>query len=327
MGEKICQESRGIILDEADNWKVVCYSFSKFFNYIEGHAAKIDYSKAEVQEKLDGSLMSLFFYKDQWHVASSGLPDASGSYQKDNPRTFKDLFWALYEKLGYVCPDPEDQNKSFAFEMWTMSNKIICQYDQPYLALIGVRDLDTLQELDPQPFAQKYNWYSAKTYPMKDLGQIIGVGASLNPAMNEGFVVVQKVPGELNFRRVKIKSPAYVALAHLRSSLSSSEYMSVAHRRMIEIIQTNESQEFLNYFPEYSGLYTEVSEKITKKVKELEIYYESVKNIETQKNFAIQVKDHPLSGLLFGMRGGKYLTFKQGLLSLPADKLEKILGY
>src|ERR1017187_2830704 len=58
--EPIVQEARGIILDESDNWKVVCYTFRKFHNHGESLAAKIDWSNAVVQTKEDGSLMQCF---------------------------------------------------------------------------------------------------------------------------------------------------------------------------------------------------------------------------------------------------------------------------
>ena len=56
MSKKICQEARGIIFDE-ETLKPVCVPYFKFFNYGEEQAAEIDWSTAQVQEKVDGSLM------------------------------------------------------------------------------------------------------------------------------------------------------------------------------------------------------------------------------------------------------------------------------
>src|ERR1019366_8453836 len=78
MNEPIVQQCRGIILDESNDWAVVSYPFDKFFNYGEPNAAKIDWANTRVLEKLDGSLMTLYWYADQWRVASSGTPDAGG---------------------------------------------------------------------------------------------------------------------------------------------------------------------------------------------------------------------------------------------------------
>ena len=56
------QECRGLILDSKDDWRVVKFSFSKFFNWGEKNAADIDWSTARVQAKIDGSLCSCSWY-------------------------------------------------------------------------------------------------------------------------------------------------------------------------------------------------------------------------------------------------------------------------
>ena len=103
MGEIIVQQCRGIILDEDNNWKIVSYPFSKFFNYGEGHASQIDWSTAKVYEKLDGSLMTLYFYQGNWHAQSSGMPDAEGKVNV-NEFTFRELFWQIWSELDYSLP-------------------------------------------------------------------------------------------------------------------------------------------------------------------------------------------------------------------------------
>jgi len=71
-------ESRGIVLDESDNWKIISYPYNKFFNYGEKNAAIIDWSSAKFFEKIDGSFMTLYFYKNKWYISSSSKPDATG---------------------------------------------------------------------------------------------------------------------------------------------------------------------------------------------------------------------------------------------------------
>jgi tRNA splicing ligase len=78
MTEPIVQQCRGLIVDEADDWRIVSRAYDKFFNHGEPNAANIDWATASVEEKLDGSLMMLYHYRDQWRVSSSGLPDAAG---------------------------------------------------------------------------------------------------------------------------------------------------------------------------------------------------------------------------------------------------------
>ena len=111
-GEPLVQECRGIVLDESDGWKVVSRAFDKFFNHGEGHAAPIDWSTARVQEKLDGSLAVMYHYAGEWHVATSGSPDASGVVQKAGDRTagaygdrtFAQYFWETFAAEGGELP-------------------------------------------------------------------------------------------------------------------------------------------------------------------------------------------------------------------------------
>ena len=99
MSSPIVQECRGIILDEADDWNVVARAFDKFFNYGEGHAAEINWQTARVQEKVDGSLCLVFFYKREWHVATTGTPDASGDVNASG-KSFADYFWDTLNECG-----------------------------------------------------------------------------------------------------------------------------------------------------------------------------------------------------------------------------------
>lgn len=55
MGERICQECRGLILRE-DTWEILACPFFKFFNYSEELCAEIDWKSAKVLEKIDGCL-------------------------------------------------------------------------------------------------------------------------------------------------------------------------------------------------------------------------------------------------------------------------------
>src|SRR4051812_48509806 len=60
--EPLVRECRGIVLDEADGWRIVARPFDKFFNLGEQLAAEIDWASARPLEKLDGSLAIVYFY-------------------------------------------------------------------------------------------------------------------------------------------------------------------------------------------------------------------------------------------------------------------------
>ena len=69
--DEITLNMRGTIIDDKGN--VIASAFSKFFNYeevVDQVPVKADY--VYVQEKMDGSLGILFYYQDEWHLATKG---------------------------------------------------------------------------------------------------------------------------------------------------------------------------------------------------------------------------------------------------------------
>jgi len=71
----IVRECRGIILDSKNGWQVVAFPYKKFFNHGEPFASEIDWTTAKIFEKIDGSLASVYWYDQKWHVASSSVPE------------------------------------------------------------------------------------------------------------------------------------------------------------------------------------------------------------------------------------------------------------
>lgn len=59
---------RGLVTDDKGN--VVARPFKKFFNIEEGRFTPTE--KFEVFEKMDGSLGIVFWYNNEWHIATRG---------------------------------------------------------------------------------------------------------------------------------------------------------------------------------------------------------------------------------------------------------------
>src|SRR6478735_10204716 len=58
----ITNECRGLILDMDDNYKIISYPFYRFSDYSEKSDALLDKDSLRFYEKLDGSIISLYFY-------------------------------------------------------------------------------------------------------------------------------------------------------------------------------------------------------------------------------------------------------------------------
>jgi len=260
----IVQECRSLILDQDDNWRVISFPYKKFYNYGEKNAATIDWQSAVVYEKLDGSLATLYWYRGEWWVASTSVPDATGVMQKDGLR-FCDVFWDIWKKSGYSLPD--DHNKCYMFEMLSSKNPIVVRPKKDALILHGCRDLTSLQELDPEPIAQRYQWKCVRKYPLQSLAQVIEAARNLNPFVTEGYVVRDKY-----FNRIKVKSPQHVALSHL--SVRDQRKMNKTH--ILEIVRSNEGDEFLTYYPKFRPLYENMKQFYTTTVSTIETLYRHI---------------------------------------------------
>lgn len=308
----IVREARGIILDKSDNWNVVSYPYLRFFNYGEGGADPIDWSTATVYEKLDGSLIQLYYYDNKWIAASRSLPDAAGEVGGFD-FNFAQLFWKVWKELNYSLP--AHTGRCYMFELMTPYNKVVVNHKQNSLVLHGVRDLCTLQEIDPEEVASYYGWRSPKKYQLNSWDGIVSTFADLSPMWFEGYIV-----RDASFSRVKLKSPAYVALSHLRDGMSK--------RRLLEIIRTNEGDEFLTYFEEFREEYDKLKQKYNNLVAIIKQAYEQAKHLEVQKDFALAIAHVPApgNGVLFSLRAGKINSVEEGLSQVTIQSLERVLG-
>ncbi len=306
--EPLVREARGIILDEADNWRVICMRFIKFFNYGEGHAASIDWHTARVQEKVDGSLMTLYFYDNKWHVATSGSPDASGQVGEWG-FTFADLFWRTFNAMGLPLPENTDWN--YSFELTSQWNRVVVPHKTANLTQIGLFDRVTGNEFvnhnSPYPIV--------RSYALSSVDDILASFAGIDPLSQEGYVVV-----DANFNRVKIKHPGYVALHHLKDGFGP--------RRIVEIIRASEISEVLTYFPEWTEQFNDSQKRYNELVSALENLYSEIKYIPIQKDFALalQARNVAVPAALFQLRAGKIDSVKQHLANMPIQSLMKVLG-
>lgn len=327
MADPLVQLCRGLILDEADDWRVVCHPFDKFFNWGEGHAAGIDWPSAKVQEKLDGSLCSLYWYDGQWHVSTSGSPDASGKVHSTE-MTFKDLFWDTFKSQNLSVPQHKNVDFNFMFELTTPYNRVVVPHKKCSVTLIGIRNRFDGKEVPVGPFRDT-NYPTVRSFPLDTIENICKSFDNIDPLSQEGYVVVDK-----DFHRVKVKHPGYVAIHHLKDGFS--------RRRILDLIRSNEGSEFLTYFPEWQGEHDTIKGAYDTLVSELESDYNrivsSVPPVPTtvlltperakaqyRKDFAQLAMKTRCSSTMFKLLDGKVKTVKEDLKNMGVDHLMDVL--
>jgi hypothetical protein len=182
------------------------------------------------------------------------------------------------------------------------------------LVYIGQRALSgTMREIWDEDQAEIVGWETVKSYPLTTLEACITAADKLRGLDGEGFVV-----RDANFHRVKIKCPQYVALSHLKESLSP--------RTMLEVIRKNESAEFLTYFPELKPVYDSVKAKFDELCEALDAEYLAAKDIEAQRDFALAVKSSRCSGALFSLRAKKVASIREYFTTVTQQAAERAVG-
>ena len=315
----LVRECRGIILDEADDWRVISRAFDKFGNHGEGYAAQIDWSTARVQEKLDGSLCVLSHHNGAWHVATSGSPDASGEVQRAGEheairecsgKTFADYFWETFRAQGGTLHEIAPRF-CLAFELMGPLNRIVVVHEEPSVLLLGVRDRETGREYAPETFQSAVNIEAVRSFPLTTMAEIEASFAAISPLSQEGYVVVDAA-----FNRVKIKHPGYVAIHHAKDGLGP--------RAFAEIARSGEVPEVVLAFPELAPLLEKARADFERLVERTETYYQRIAHYESQKDFAASALTTPCSAALFKMRRGQ--TARDFYRQVPIDRLLEWMG-
>lgn len=315
----LVRECRGLILDESDNWRVVCRTFDKFGNYGEGYAAAIDWPTARVQEKLDGSLIQVYHCRNRWLVATSGSPDASGEVQRAGEHeairertalTFDEHFRDVAAGAGllWYAMDPR---LCYAFELMGPLNRIVVVHERPTIRLIGVRDRETGQEHALKAASLSINVEPVREFPIGSMAEIEASFGVISPLSQEGYVVVDAA-----FNRVKVKHPGYVAIHHAKDGLGP--------RAFAEIARSGEVPEVVLAFPELAPLLEKARADFARLVARTESLYAPIAGIESQRDFAAEAIKTPCSAALFKMRKG--MTAREFYRQVPIDRLIEWMG-
>lgn len=325
------QDCRGLVLEKG-TWKVMSLAFRKFFNSQEGNAAKIDWDTASVLEKLDGTLIQVYWdwHKNTWFAGTTGTAEGEGEVNNKMGTTFNDLFWDTVNNKYTFNECLLNKDLIYVFELTTPYNIVVKPHGESSATILTVRNRETLAELSGKdlemtaislgiPLVKKFDLNA------KDVGTLLRTFEGM-PWSEEGYVVV-----DAEFNRVKIKNPAYLAVHHLKGK--------TAEHNILTIVKTNEIEEFASTFPERKEELLKLKENYDLLTAKLNMVWDELKvrrakNItkEEQKKYAIAVfevcKAHKVenfTGLYFGLGQYKVASVEEFLLNYDDKLLYKIL--
>ncbi len=218
----LVQEARGIIID-VETREVVCWPFRKFGNHNESYADKIDWSTARVLEKVDGSIIKLWYDKraGAWQFSTNGTVRAEQATIDAYPGVrFGDIIKRA-DNYADIKTDTLDKDKTYIFELVSPETKVVINYGTTTLYHIGTRHNVTGVETEEDIGIKK-----PASYPLLSLADCLKAATVLNKSADggreeierEGFVVVDR-----EWHRVKIKSPDYLVQHRLASITAPSK--------------------------------------------------------------------------------------------------------
>lgn len=339
--DPIVRMSRGIVL-EKDTWEIVAYPFYRFFNFEEvlEERNKFNWDKVVSTEKIDGSLMQTFYYKNKWYVSTRSMIGGENRITT-NLYSFKDLFnmaitpFSEEEFYNEISKDWIPGTISFTWELVSPFHQIVTPYKENKLYLIGARylgeDTNNLKKYQELKFEDVYNSFSDKLKSVVKCPKIISLIdengkfrgfeemkklSESGNATDEGFVVVDYSTidnNSMSFPRTKVKNSAYVALHHLRSSIEGEDD-GISYHKILNILFKHEEDEFLAVLPQYKDIFEKVNFKwinfvnymnnvMTNPIfkQMMEMAKDSNKKKEFQKEFALFVKNLDFSDIYFAM--------------------------
>ena len=265
----VVRNCRGIILDKND-FSVACYPFDKFGNYSEHYADKIDWSTAKCQEKLDGSIVKLFWnkYTNEWQWATNGIIDARTA---DCNSILSETFYDIIQKadnLKDIDFDNLDKTKTYIFELTGPENQIVIKYDKIHLYHIGTRSNITGEEFNDNIGIEK-----PKEYPIHNFDDCLKAVEELNKTdivEHEGFVVVDG-----NWNRIKVKNAEYLMMHHL----ANNGQLVTNKSKILELLQSDDfnEEEILKQYPDYKEVFDYYKSEIDRVLKEVDDYIWSVR--------------------------------------------------
>jgi hypothetical protein len=304
--DEYVMECRSLMLDV--NGDVISRAYPRFFNYGQHPdiTGKFEFEGSKIFEKADGSLIRIYWnpYDNRWEIATRGTAFAEGPsnfYATFREAVLDDGFNVTEEEFQHKMNSFGNKNVTYVFEYCSMKNRIVTPYKTPQMVYVtcffnktGEEGNDFFNEFSCHLFEDEFdNVRLIKSFTFESLDKLTDDLSNLQD-LEEGYVCMDK-----NGLRIKMKSSLYMKVHKLRGEGLLTQ------KKIAELVADNEHEEFLIHFPEYKEEFQPYEDGLFGLFTEIELQWDLHHNIESQKDFAIQVKDLPYSALLFSMRKTK----------------------
>ena len=268
MREPIVQEARGLIINMKTK-KVVCHSFNKFFNYDDPNSKPINWNSAKVLDKIDGTLVNLWWDNNEWHWSTNGNIDAFKGITNIKTDTFGNCIiraitnegLAYDEFLSYFKP-----GYTYIFELVTPANILVVKSNEDKLYYLSCRNMITGKE----EIKTVLPVIAPKQYHFNNIKEVIEAANKFSD-QHEGYVVVDN-----NYNRVKVKGQEFLKSFYINNFQLSK------HQLMDILLQKEVYNEFIKTFPQYIPALKDLEDKWNAINLEIKRANDELKRIESE---------------------------------------------
>ena len=318
--EQIVRECRALILTR--DFQVLSRTFDRFFNLGEDpQSTRFSIAQSQVFEKLDGSLLSVYHDGREWCVQSRSMAHAEG--ETASGKTFREVFDLCLlntpAETFQQFTSHLNENYTYIFEMVSPENRVVKSYGSSRsIYLLGIRDKSSGEFLSQDVCDLIAEWDLGVPRPRRyEFGTVQEVLDSMPglPVLDEGYIAVIETPGQDPWY-LKIKNPAYLAVANLRMNGA------ISGKRVITLVVGNDHEEYLGYFPEDREVFAPYIQAWADIRAQATATMEKFGAIQSQKEFALEVKDLPFANIVFQMRRGT--SFDECVKRATSTSLERL---
>lgn len=312
--DEIVRNCRGHIIDLV-NMKYVCRPFLKFGNYYESYVPEIDWKTAQIQEKIDGSIVKLWFYDGAWRWSSNSVIEAEDCSLNGGDFT---MHWLIHNAENYkdIPFDKLDKDCTYIFELVSPYNRIVIDYPKTYLYHLG-----TISNSSGQEYVVDIGIEQPKRYEIanRSLESVLQKAKEFD-TLREGFVVCDG-----SFNRIKVKTEEYLELHYSMTN-------KLGEKEALEILQANDEEAMhaiknnLDLAPEM--LYYEYKYAVLKK--EISHYISYAMTLYQQlecdrKAFALSLEDSPYKMFAFKIIDNPAIGVSDLLRNVKISHLKKFI--
>lgn len=267
---------RSVILSDPEG-ELLCFSHprSEVFQTFQQKYPLLQPSEFFINEIIEGTMIQLFwdsrnnsweiatkgavgceywFYRTKYPESIKGLSD--GSYPITRQKTFRDMFFDIFESVDSFSDFPKDH--CYQFIIQHPENHIVLNLKEPAAYLVGVYQMsgNIQSEIQVRPIlpTEYEQWDLFKTKPIQfpnrftetSYEELIEKYFSIHSDYKMvGCMILHLESGE----RASIENPVYKEIRELRGNHPNLQYQYLCLRRI------NKVHDFLRYFPQYKKIF------------------------------------------------------------------------